>query len=308
MAKNGYRTIGEMMFRDSRYWQKNPDGTLYHQTRNKSDDYRFTVERCAMVDEIEKIFTAQRHLGSPWMDEKPEESYLEIFSGQRNFDEGPGGNSPYAGGIGERVGFCTFEKEQRRAAKATCTFEYFKPLQDLNHIRIAGIGMESRPLNAQEREILKAAAFRSPSLTYEQMRKKLSLPEDCFFNNLFYGKKSREAAEKQKWLQMQSYHKLRQALDKVEKGTIKAFTEDQLNDIATILTLYKADAKRVELLRNAEIPEQYYDVLLPLSFSKFGNLSVVAMQKLIPLLEQGMRYDEACAQVYGDHRGLHSEQ
>lgn len=168
--------------------------------------------------------------------------------------------------------------------------------------------MESRPLNAQEREILKAAAFRSPSLTYEQMRKKLSLPEDCFFNNLFYGKKSREAAEKQKWLQMQSYHKLRQALDKVEKGTIKAFTEDQLNDIATILTLYKADAKRVELLRNAEIPEQYYDVLLPLSFSKFGNLSVVAMQKLIPLLEQGMRYDEACAQVYGDHRGLHSEQ
>lgn len=308
MEQNGYRTIGEMMFLDERYWQKNPDGTLYHQTRNKSDDYRFTVERSAVVDEIEKIFADQRRLGSLWMNEKLEESYLAIFSSQRNFDEGPGGDSPYAGGIGERVGFCTFEKEQRRAAKATYTFEYFKLLQDLNHIRIVGVGTGPRPLDAQEREILKTAAFQSPTLTYGQIRKKLSLPEDCFFNNLFYGKKSREDAEKQKWPQMQSYHKLRQALDKVGKGTIKTFTEDQLNDIATILTLYKGDAKRIELLRKAQIPEQYDAVLLPLSFSKFGNLSVVAMKKLIPLLEQGMRYDEACAQVYGDHRGLRSNQ
>lgn len=308
MSANGYRTVGEMMFRDPRYWQKNPDGTLYHQTRNKSDDYRFTVERSAVVDEIKKIFAAQRRLGSQWMDEKLENAYMEIFASQRNFDEGPGGNSPYAGGIGERVGLCAFEKEQRRAAKATYTFEYFKLLQDLNHIRIASAGTLSRPLDAREREILKTAAFQSPSLTYGQMRKKLSLPEDCFFNNLFYGKKSREDIEKQKWPQMQSYHKLRQALDKVGKGTIKTVTEDQLNDIATILTLYKGDAKRLELLRNAQIPEEYDDVLLPLSFSKFGNLSVAAMQKLIPLLEQGMRYDEACVQLYGDHRGLHSNQ
>lgn len=308
MEKNGYRTVGEMMFRDERYWQKNPDGTLYHQPRNKLGDYRFTVERSAVVDEIEKIFAAQCRLGSQWMDEKLEESYLEIFSSQRNFDEGPGGNSPYAGGIGSKVGPCTFEEGQQRAAKATYTFEYFKLLQDLNHIRIAGVKTETRPLNAQEREILKTAAFRSPSLTYGQIRKELSLPEDCFFNNLFYGKKSREDAEKKNWPQMQSYHKLRQALDKVGNGTIKNLTENQLNDIATILTLYKGDDKRIALLRNAQIPEQYDAVLLPLSFSKFGHLSIVAMQKLIPLLEQGMRYDEACAKIDGYHRGVSSNQ
>ena len=58
----------------------------------------------------------------------------------------------------------------------------------------------------------------------------------------------------------------------------------------------------------AGIPVQFDEALLPLSFSKYGSLSVQAMQKLIPLLEQGMRYDEACTQIYGDHRGLHSEQ
>ena len=51
MAEHGYRTVGEMMYRDERFWQKHPDGTRYHQTRNKAEDYRFTVERAAIVDE-----------------------------------------------------------------------------------------------------------------------------------------------------------------------------------------------------------------------------------------------------------------
>ena len=52
MAEHGYRTVGEMMYRDERFWQKHPDGTRYHQTRNKAEDYRFTVERAAIVDEV----------------------------------------------------------------------------------------------------------------------------------------------------------------------------------------------------------------------------------------------------------------
>lgn len=41
MAEHGYRTVGEMMYRDERFWQKHPDGTRYHQTRNKAEDYGF---------------------------------------------------------------------------------------------------------------------------------------------------------------------------------------------------------------------------------------------------------------------------
>lgn len=309
MEQHGYRTVGEMMFRDERFWQKNPDGTRYHQTRNKAEDYHFTVERAAVADEIRKIFAAQRQLGTDWMCELLETAYLNIFSGQRSFDEGPGGNSPFGGGIEGKVGICTFEKDppEPRAAKATYTFEYFKLLQDLNHIRIASIGSAPRPLDAAQREILKSAAFQSPSLSYGQLRKKLALSEDEFFNNLYYGDRSCEEAEKRKWPQMQSYHKLRQALDKISKGMISTLTEEQLNTIATILTLYKSDDRRIEKLREADIPELLDQALLPLSFSKFGSLSVKAMQKLTPLLEQGMRYDEACTQVYGDHRGVHSE-
>ena len=308
MAEHGYRTVGEMMYRDERFWQSNPDGTRYQQTRNKTDDYRFTVERSAIVDEAKQIFAAQRKLGADWSSEDLEAAYLSILEGQRSFDEGPGGESPFRGGIGNKVGFCTFEPDQQRAAKATYTFEYFKLLQDLNHMRLAGRGMSPQPLNAQQREILKETALRSASLSYGQLRKKLALADDTFFSGLYYGDKSREEAEKRKWPQMQSYHKIRTALDKVGKGTISSLTEEQLNAIASILTQYKSDAKRIEALRMAGIPVQFDEALLPLSFSKYGSLSVQAMQKLIPLLEQGMRYDEACTQIYGDHRGLHSEQ
>lgn len=304
MAEHGYRTVGEMMFRDERFWQKHPDGTRYHQTRNKAEDYRFTVERAAIVDEVRQIFAAQRRLGVVWMDEDMEIAYLSVLESQRSFDEGPGGDSPFSGGIGERVGACTFEPDEKRAAKATYTFEYFKLLQDLNRMRLTGMGMPPEPLDDEQREVLKSAALRSASLSYGQIRKKLNLDDDVFFNNLYYGEKTKEEAEKRKWPQMQSYHKLRTALDKVGKGAIGTLTEEQLNAVATILTEYKSDAKRIAALREAGIPPQFDEALLPLSFSKYGSLSVRAMQKLIPLLEEGLRYDGACTRVYGDHRGL----
>jgi CRISPR/Cas system Type II protein with McrA/HNH and RuvC-like nuclease domain len=34
MEEHGYRTIGEMMYCDERFWGQNPDGTKYPQTRN----------------------------------------------------------------------------------------------------------------------------------------------------------------------------------------------------------------------------------------------------------------------------------
>ena len=309
MQQHGYRTVGEMMYRDDRFWQTNPDGSRYHQTRNKADDYRFTIERSAVVDEVHQIFETQRRLHTPWMTEEFEAEYLSILESQRNFDEGPGPGSPFHGGIAEKVGNCTFEKEppEPRAAKATYTFEYFKLLQDLNHIRLADSRNFSVPLTQEQREILKKAAMQSASLTYKQIREKLNLGEDVYFNGLSYTKQTKEETEKKKWPQMQSYHKIRAALNKVSKGAILSLTHDQLDAIGTVLTLYKNDKNRLKALDEAGIPVELRQALLPLSFSKFGNLSVKAMKKLIPYLEDGQRYDEACKAVYGDHRGPQKE-
>lgn len=304
MEQGGYRTVGEMMYRDDAFWQSDPDGRRYQQTRNKAGDYRFTVTRSSILEETRYIFEAQRTFGSVYATKELEENYLAILSGQRGFDEGPGGDSPFRGGIAEKVGICTFEQasQEPRAAKATYTFEYFKLLQDLNHLRLLSSD-GSFALTPDQREALKSAALQSGSLSYGQLRKKLDLADDILFGGLYYGEKGRDDAEKRKWPQMQSYHKIRTALDKISKGSIKTLTEAQLNSIGTILTIYKSDDNRIAALESSGVPTMFHSALLSLSFSKFGHLSVKAMQKLIPHLETGMRYDEACRLVYGDHRG-----
>jgi len=302
MEQGGYRTIGEMMYRDGAFWET-INGIRYHCTRNKAGDYRFTVDRASILAEVSLLFEVQRRLGSPWASREMEDAYTAILSSQRSFDEGPGGDSLFRKGIVDRVGNCTLEPTEQRAAKADVTFERFKLLQDLNHMRLVD-NNGSHPLTPQQRDDLETAAFHTANLTYGQLRKKLGLSDEMRFAGLYYGTDPIEKAEKRKWAQMQSYHKIRTALDKVSKDAFRALTQDQdrLDAIGEILTAYKADAARIEHLQSAGIPKEYHNALLSLSFSKYGKLSCCAMRKLIPLLQQGMRYDEACREIYQDHR------
>ena len=302
MEEKGYRTVGEFFCRDEKFRMTSPDGRQWRRTRNTPGDYSFTVTRDMVAREVSALFDAQRTYGNPYASPEFQQAYETILFSQRNFDEGPGGDSPYR--QNDRRGFCTFETSERRACKACYTFEYFKLLQDLNHIRLLSPSAPTRGLSDQERQALIALALKSPSLDYAKLRKTLSLPEDTTFNIVRYDKGSTEEAEKKtKFQQMQSYHKLRKALDSVEKNYIRHLTTQQLDQIGTILSLYKADDKRRSALSSLGLDETVISALLPLSFSKAGSLSLTAMQKLIPHLEQGENYDAACSAVYGDHRG-----
>ena len=302
MEKKGYRTVGEMFCQDEKFQMVGADGNVWRKTHNSPGDYSFTVTRDMIRQEVSALFQAQRDHGNPYAVETLEAAYTEILFSQRHFDEGPGGNSPYQ--KGDLRGICTFEPEERRAFKACYTFEYFKLLQDLNHIRILSSKEPARDLTQEERQVLIALALKSPSLDYAKVRKALELPQEVSFNVVRYGNLTQEEAEKKsKFQQMQSYHKLRKALDGIQKNAISQLSQEQLDEIGTILSLYKADDKRRSALEALDLSPEQISVLLPLSFSKAGNLSLKAMKKLIPHLEQGETYDAACRAVYGDHRG-----
>lgn len=164
MERGGYRTIGEMMYRDAAFWET-INGIRYHCTRNKAGDYRFTVDRASILSEVSILFEAQRRLGSPWASVEMEDAYTAILSGQRSFDEGPGGDSPFRKAMSHNVGNCTLIPTELRAARADYTTEYFKLLQDLNHMRLVD-NSGSHPLTQQQRAILEEMAFRSANLTY----------------------------------------------------------------------------------------------------------------------------------------------
>lgn len=329
MAQNNFRTVGEMFCKDSSDLFQVKDGSghvIGRKTHNTSGVYDLTVARTFIEEEAHKLFAAQRQFGNAFATESIENEYCEILLSQRHFSDGPGGERTFKFDL---RGNCTFEKDELRAFKACYTFEFFKLLQDINHLRIIpeyrkGSNKQTRPLTPEERQKIIDLCLKSPDVKFSKLRKELKLADDELFNRVNYDIKKKKSKKKDaeeqpeeqltpeqqrtkceeatKFTQMQSYHEMRKALDKVAKGTISKFSHDKLDEIGEILSLYKADDKRRERLEQIGLSNEEIEALLPLTFTKAGNLSLGAMRKLIPYLEQGLTYDKACEIVYGDHR------
>ena len=299
MAQKGYRTVGEMFCNDEKFKVISQDGTVWRKTRNSNGEYHFSITRELAEQEVQTLFSAQRAHGNPFASKEFEEQYRSILFSQRSFDEGPGGDSPY-----QKIdlrGECRFEPQEPRAFKACYTFEYFKLLQDINHIRLLSSGEPARQLNKDERECIIALAMKSDGLHYGRLRKALKLPADTRFNTVHYWDEEDEVSEKKaKFSQMQFYHKMRKVLDSIQKGLITTFSHDQLDEIGTILSLYKADERRRTKLKELGLDDIVINRLLPLSFNKVTVLSLTAIRKLIPHLEEGRAYNAACSLVYGN--------
>lgn len=308
MEEKGYRTVGEMFCKDEKFRVVMPDGQIWRKTRNSPNNYQFTVTRTMVEAEVRQLFAAQRTAENPFAGEELEEQYLGILLSQRNFDEGPGGDSPFRRDPDDPEddprGLCSilFKSGERRAFKACYTFEYYKLLNDLNHIRLLSNGQPTRPLTPQERDILTSLAMKTDGLTYDQVRKALKLPSEVYFNTVRYDdKKSQAECERNtKFSQMQSYHEICRALNRVSSNYARTLNQQQLDEIGTILSLKKSDDKRRPDLKEMGLEDAAIEALLPLSFSKTGSLSLTAMRKLIPYLERGIQYPEARKTAYGD--------
>ena len=295
MEENRYRTVGEMMYRDP---------VFAEHKRNKAENYLSTVKRDQIIDEARLIFAAQRQYGAAWASPEMEAEYLCILTRQRSFAEGPGKGSPYSGS--NRVGTCTLEgKSEQRAAKATFSFEYFTLLQKINHIRIAENGT-SRTLTPTERQVLLSVCCQTDKLDFARIRKALALPEEARFNMVRYrGEQTAEACEKkEKITALPCYHKMRKALNTLRKDHIRNISREQLDAAGAALTNPESEDKLREALKQAEFEPLEIEALLTLpSFAGYGHISVKACRKLIPYLEQGMNYNDACQAAGYDFQG-----
>lgn len=286
---NGYRTVGEMLFKDERY-------SKYK--RNKGENYLNTVSRDMIADEIKKIFAAQRSFGVPFANDNIEKEYTNIVMSQRPFDLGPGegnNNSPslYAGNqIEKMIGKCVFFPEESRAVKASYSFQLFSLLQGINNITLVDDKGYKYTLSAQEREILKDYCFNTANVTYASIRKKLGISSDYKFKNITYSEKGIEESEKKaKFQHLKSYHQMKKVLGSV----INSFSKDELDKIGEIFTFYRNDSKINAELENFITDKSLINLLLNLpTFSGTGHISIKACKMIIPYLEEGKTYSEAC--------------
>lgn len=286
LQNNDYRTPAELAIK---YFKEN-DGHI----RNQRGAYTHTFNRLDLKDELELLFKKQAELGNPYTSDELQQAFIELLMWQKPVLSGEA--------ILKMLGKCTFEKDQYKAAKYSYSAEYFVWLTKLNNLRISENGSE-RTLTYDERQLLLNQSFEKTKFTYAQARKLLALNDHAIFKQLRYVKDNSESAT---LMEMKGYHAIRKALESAGLKTewVGLKTKPELLDaIATAFSIYKTDQDITAYLAD-KLPQSIIDALLKsINFDKFIQLSLQALYKILPLMEQGKRYDEACSAVYGDHYG-----
>ena len=270
--------------------------------RNQQGAYTHTFSRLDLLAEMELLFSRQQHFGNPFASEKLLENLTSLLMWQKPALSGEA--------ILKMLGKCTFEDEYK-AAKNTYSAERFVWITKLNNLRIQENGLE-RALNDNERLMLINQPYEKAKLNYAQVRSRLNLSDEAIFKGVRYSGEDKKAIEtKTTLMEMKTYHQIRKVLEgnnlKAEWAELKA-SPTLLDEIGTAFSLYKTDEDISGYLAG-KLSQPVLDVLLEnLSFDKFIQLSLKALYKLLPLMQQGLRYDEACREIYGDHYGKKTEE
>ncbi len=287
MIKNAYRTVGEMLYKDEKFLLAK---------RNKSERYNNAVSRDMIAKEMGIIFQLQRSFKNPYADSDFEKEYTDIALCQRSFEEGPGGESKYAGNqIEKMIGRCSFEKDEPRAVKASYTAEMFILMQKVNNINIIDGLARSRALTDIERHLIIAAAHSVSELKYSRIRKLLALADEERFNMLTYDGRDVCEVEKSPFEFLKAYHRMKKAFSVLSKNYIEQISISDRDEIARIFTVFKSEnSLREELLKTGLTHEEIEACLALSPFRNVAHLSVKAMRKINPFLEKGYKYSKAC--------------
>lgn len=268
-----YHTLGDMMAHSPAFANNKHNKTY-------QDKHTIIPLRKWVVAEVNTIVDCQRKLGNDAISSDFLDQYLNLLTTQRNFDEGPGKPSRFGGNLIERmVGQDTLDSKEKRAAKATATFARFNLLSQLNNLQIRyQVGQPFQPLTTEQRQTLLKYEFK-PELSFADIRKKLKLGKDARFNLT----KSNKNESKQFLFKQKSFSQIHDIIA----------DPDKIDEIGTILSLYKSDDNRSQHLRDLNYTESVIESLLPIQSSTFGNLSLKTMRKILPYLEKGKVYSEA---------------
>ena len=179
------------------------------------------------------------------------------------------------------VGLCELEPKQRRCPRADRHAERFRLLQEVNNLRYADPDThEELPLNDEQRPLLLDYLAAREKASFDQIRKKLGFLDSVKFN-----------LERGKRAELKGMTLDRLVAKHLDKRWHKR-SEDEKEALFKVLRDEEDDDRLVEILINeyqfsAEEAEAALTIELPTGYM---NLSRMAIDKLLPPLEQGLVY------------------
>ena len=158
MHEKNYRTISEMFALDEKFNDR---------IHNTTGDYRMSVNREMVLNDIENVLNCQIKFGL--IDEKFKEEYIKIWSSQRHYSKGPGGNSKYGGNlIGKMTGTCKYTGEPR-APKQAPSAEIFNALTLMVNLKYKPNENYEKLTEEEINKILELALTKD-SVTYKNLK------------------------------------------------------------------------------------------------------------------------------------------
>ena len=283
MAECGYRTIGEMLWRDERF----------RESRRNKGDYKGVASRGQVLDEIAQLFDRQRTLGNQHATPAIEADYLEILQSQASLLEGDA--------LRAKVGSCSLDQTNPRAPLASPLFERFRLLDKLHNVRYTMPGSGQRiGLSPEQREaVLRKAFGKTAKLSYADVRKLCGVPDEARFVGVRYGREAGDvSAESKETLPLpKAWHAMRRAVANCPKGTWDTLSGEigLLDAVADVLTYFKHEEAVCRELHALGLSDDVVAALAELRFSGHGHLSRETLRSILPHMEAGLPYSEACA-------------
>lgn len=309
LADNDYKTVGSALAKDEKF--------ASHK-RNKRDDYSNSFARADFTHELEAIITMQQNYALKNISKQAiSELVYGTYEGEVKNESAIMYQRPFMTPelIEKMVGECTFESGEKRAPRASHSFEIFRLASDLAHLvylPVTGNKRQARrsgnriTLTPEQIKLVIDEAKKTRSLSYGRVRKLAGISED-FAPEYIRGKIKDDdpTGEKNKFGELSAYHDIKAAFKNLPQDWAKIDNEETLNDIAYILTTQRADDAIIKAANNLPIPEEGKRAILkikPKQFKTFGHLSIKALQKITPFIIDGETYDKACEKAGYDFR------
>lgn len=291
------RTIGEQLF----YELENAKNIFEILIRER------TYLRKSYIEEFDRIWECQKHFHSNLTggvnEDDNKDTLYHIIRNKIIFYQRP--LKSQKGLVSE----CPFEKHHKAVAKSSPYFEIFKIWQRINDLEVSfQDGSKIKP-NTEQKQILFDALFYGDKLngkfklTVTEIKKMLGLKRNEGYLNITEIDGSR------------TYSILKNALVKAEiKSPVDFlfFNLDKNDEKGGLLELWhitysipnENEVIKTLIKRFKFTNEQAQIVAREVAYnSDFGNLSTRAIRKLLPQLQKGLKYSEACDAVHYDHSG-----
>ena len=275
--QEGYRTVGEKLALDPQFLS---------QKHNRQGDWKFSVGRNSLIDEIKTIFKSQQKSGNKAASEPLMQNLLRIIEKKKE---------PTASYY--EVEKCRFEINEPRAASRSVSFEKFRFVE---HLVKLGLDRESGPkLSTEEIELAMELFGANAQTTFADLRTKLNLPKEVLFDNVkkkeegdrdfaagkgesCHGFVTLRAALAEHWDSLSNNHKILDEICRVISFATRRDVVEQ--DLSALLT---NQAITTTLMRGYD--EGTFD-----RFTEAAKFSAKAASNLASEMVKNLQFSDAC--------------